>query len=708
MESLLPLAIHPLRKVIENRGEALRKMEVKKTPKDTTRPDPDALLKEVQREEEKRGRLKIFLGYAPGVGKTYTMLNEARVLKKRGEDVVVGIVETHGRIETEELLKGLEVIPRRRVDYQGIVLEELDLDAILTRRPAVVLVDELAHTNAPGSRHPKRYQDIEELHDSGIDVYTTVNVQHFESLNDVLEKITGIRMQETLPDTFLDRADEVQVIDIPLEELYERLKEGKVYIPPQAERATQNFFQRGNLVALRELMLTHVAHKMDAELLNYMRAKAIAGPWPAGERVMVCIAPSPYAKQLLRKGYQIAQDAHAEWYALYVSTPALKEMSDKDRGYIAEALNLAEELGAKIATLSGTDVANEILRFAREYNINHIVIGKPLHSMLLGFWKGSPASRLLHTQSEFELHLITPTVEKREVEVKPTTERLPINPRDYLLAILMVAGVTLLDFFLQQFINPLSLVYIYLIATIASALLFGTGPSLFSSIVSLLTFDFFFTEPKYSLLIYHPHDIINVLVFFFTSVIVGQLVKITRRQNVLLQLRIRRVTLIEEMSKEFLLLPPVEQFVGGLVQNSDEWKNILNLFRTTILDHISHIAIKYLSKILDAPSFVLFSGESGRLQVWARSKPDVDITPHEMAVAEWTYLHGEPAGAGTQTLTNIGVFFLPMKSLDDIIGVIGIQYDFKNLLLDQRRLLGAISNLSALAAARWVKIWVGK
>ncbi len=673
--------------------------------KDNPRPDPDALLKEVQREEEKRGRLKIFLGYAPGVGKTYTMLNEAHVLKNRGEDVVVGIVETHGRIETEALLKGLEMIPNRRVEYQGIFLEELDLDAILSRRPAVVLVDELAHTNAPESRHPKRYQDVQQLLDSGIDVYTTVNIQHFESLNDVVEKITGIRMQETLPDTFLDRADEVQVIDIPFEELSERLREGKVYIPQQAQRAMENFFRRGNLVALRELTLTHAARKMDTELLNYMRAKAISGPWPAGERLMVCIAPSPYAKQLLRKGYQIAQEAHAEWYAVYVSTPALKEMSDKDKSYIAGALNLAEELGAKIVTLSGTDVANEILRFAREYNINHIVIGKPLHSMLLGLWKGSPASRLLHTPSEFELHLITPSVEKRETEVKPKPERFAFNPNDYLLPALMVVAITLLNFFLQKFVNPMSLVYIYLIATIASALLFGTGPSVFSSVISLLTFDFLFVEPKYSFTMYHPHDVINVLVFFLTSIIIGQLVKITRRQNLLLQLRIRRITLIEEMSKEFLMLPPVEQFVGGLVRNSREWENTLTLFRTTVLDHISHIAIKYLSKIIDAPSFVLFSGKDGRLQVWARSKPDMNLTPKEMAVAEWVYTHGEPAGAGTQTLPDIKVFFMPMKSLEETIGVIGVQYDFKNLLLDQRRLLGVVSNLSALAAARWVKIW---
>jgi two-component system sensor histidine kinase KdpD len=678
-------------------------MAVKSSAK-RKRPDPDALLKEVQREESKRGRLKIFLGYSPGVGKTYAMLNEAHVLKRRGEDVVVGIAVTHGRSETEALLKELKVFPRRRVEYQGITLEELDVDGILAHKPTVVLVDELAHTNAAGSRHPKRYQDVEELLDHGIDVYTTVNVQHFESLNDVVEKITGIRMHETLPDTFLDGADEVQVIDIPLEELFNRLKEGKVYIPPQAKRAMENFFQRGNLVALRELMLTHAAHKIDTELLNYMKAKAIAGPWPAGERVMVCIAPGPYAKQLLRKGYKIAKDAHAEWYAVYVAKPALKEMSGHDKAYLTEALNLAEELGAKVITLSGTDVASEILRFARENNITHIVIGKPLHFSLFGFWKGSPASRLLHAPSEFELHLITPTIEKKEIEVKPTPGPHAFYPKDYLLPMLMVVAVTLLNFFLQKFVNPLSLVYIYLIPTIASALLFGMGPSLFSAVISLLTFDFFFTEPRYSLTMNHPHDIINVVVFFLTSIIIGQLVKITRQQNLALQLRIKRITLIEEISKEFLLLPPVEQFVGGLVHDAKGWDNALTVFRTTVLDQISHIAITYLAKIIDAPAFVLFRGSDGKLRVWARNKSDLDLASNELAVAEWTYLHGEPAGAGTQTLTNVKLFFTPMRSLEETIGVIGIQYDFKSLLLDQRRLLGVVSNLSALAAARWVKV----
>jgi two-component system sensor histidine kinase KdpD len=253
------------------------------------RPSPDALLKEVEREEKKTGRLKIFVGYSPGVGKTYTMLHEAHVLKNRGVDVVVGLVETHKRAETEALLSELEVIPRRRVEYMDLVLGELDLDAMLARRPSVVLVDEFAHTNIGESRHPKRYQDIEELLENGIDVYTTVNIQHFESMNDVVAKITGVRMQETLPDSLLDRADEVQVIDIPWEELFQRLKEGKVYIPEQARRAMENFFQRGNLSALRELMLNLVARKVDSELLNYMRARAIPGPWSASERLVVCL-----------------------------------------------------------------------------------------------------------------------------------------------------------------------------------------------------------------------------------------------------------------------------------------------------------------------------------------------------------------------------------------------------------------------------------
>jgi two-component system, OmpR family, sensor histidine kinase KdpD len=679
-------------------------VDTKDHTRDPERPDPDALLKEIERETAKRGRLKIFLGYAPGVGKTYAMLQEARVLKDRGEDIVVGVVETHRRAETEALLEGLEIIPRRKTEYGGLTLEELDVDAVLARRPAMVLVDELAHTNAPDSKHPKRYQDVEDLLGAGIDVYATINIQHIESQVDVVAKITGIRMQETVPDTILDRSDEVQVIDIPLEELSQRLREGKVYIPERAKLAMDNFFQRGNLVALRELTLTLVARKMDTELLNYMKSKAISGPWPAGDRVMVCIGPTPYALQLLRHGYKVAKDAHADWYGVYVSTPGPKDLSDNERGYLADALHLAEELGAKVVTLSGTDVATEILHFAQEYNIVHIVIGKPLSSGLKAFFKRSPVKRLLDAMTDFELHLVTPTLEKRTTTPSSLQRKIPFYPKDYAMTLGMVGAVTVLVFLLEKFIRSGSLVFIYLTVTIGSALFFGLGPSLFASAVSLLTFDFFFTEPRFSFTMYHPSDVINAILFVVTAVVVAQLVKTTRQQSSNLQLRLRRVTVIEEMSKEFLMLPPIEQLLGGFGPAAEDWRSILPLLRTTVLDDVSQIIVRYISRIIEAPSFILFTGGDGKLKIWARSQRDIDLDPHQMAVAEWTYTHGETAGAGTQTLANIKTFFMPMKTHEQVVGVIGIQYEYRNLLLDERRLLGAVSNLSSLAVARWINV----
>lgn len=668
------------------------------------RPDPDALLKEIESENIKKGRLKIFLGYAPGVGKTYAMLNDAHVLKKRGTDVVAGYVETHKRAETEMLLAGLEVLPEKTVDYKGIVLKEMDIDAILARKPAVVLVDELAHTNAEGSRHPKRYQDIEELLENGIDVHTTINIQHFESMNDAVAKITGVRMQETIPDTFFDRADEVQVIDVPWEELNQRLKEGKVYIPQQARHAIDNFFQRGNLFALRELMLTLVARKMDSELITYMKAKAISGPWPASEKLVVCVGTSPYARQLIRKAYSIAKDTHAEWYAVYVLPTGLAEPSGRDKVYLTDALNLAEELGAKIVTLSGDNIADEILSFAREQNINRIVIGKPLRSMLAEYFKGSPVSRLLYARSEFEIHLITPTKEGKEKQETPPSRRLSFEWSDYLISAAMVAVVTLANFLVQRFIEPASFVYLYLMATITSALLFGTWPSIFASILSLLTFDYFFTVPRWSLSMNDPPEIINALVFLLTAIIVGQLVKVVRRQNIALKLRLERVALVEEMSKEFLMLPPLEQLVDELASFSSETLNTVALLRTTILNDISMLTLKYIQKVINVPCFVLFMEKGDELQVWAKSNPSVEIGANDMAVAKWTSIHGKIAGAGTETLPSISYFFFPIKSQEETIGMIGVESAYKNLLPEQRRILGTISNLTSLTAARWVKI----
>ena len=671
------------------------------------RPDPDALLKEIERDDVKKGRLKIFLGYSPGVGKTYAMLQDAHVYKKRGGDLVIGFVETHGRAETEALLAGLELIPARAVDYRGILLKEMDMDSILARKPSVVLVDELAHTNIEGSRHPKRWQDIEELLANGIDVHTTVNIQHFESMNDAVAKITGARVQETLPDTFFDRANEVQVIDVPWEELHQRLQEGKVYIPKQAIHAIDNFFQRGNLFALRELMLTFAARKMDSEILNYMRARAIPGPWPASEKLIVCVGASPYAKQLIRKAYTIAKDTHAQWHAVYVLPTGLKEPTGREKVYLTDALNLAEQLGAKIITLSGRDIADEILQFARDNNITRIVIGKPLRSMLMEFIKGSPVIRLLYARSEFELHMIAPTTEAREKEKEKAaatpSRHIPLNLSHYLMTTLMVIATTALNALLEQFVDPFSLVFLYLIPIITAALLFGIGPSVFSSFLSLLIFDFFFTQPRLSISMHDLREIINVLIFLFTAIIVGQLVKVVRRQNVALQLRLERVTIIEEMSKDFLTLPPLEQLVDGLANLSSETMSTLGFLRTTILNDISTLTIKYVQRAIHAPSFVLFKEKQGELLVWAKSDSSVEIKANDMAVANWSVTYGAVAGAGTETLPSIPFFYFPIKTQEETIGVIGIRYDFKNLLPEQRQILGTIANLTSLAATRWVK-----
>jgi two-component system sensor histidine kinase KdpD len=671
--------------------------------RDDKRPDADAILKELEREEGVRGKLKIFLGYSPGVGKTYAMLNEAHVLKRRGTDVAVALIETHGRHETEELLKDLEVIPRRAADYKGLALQEMDLDAVLRRRPRVALVDELAHSNAEGSRHEKRYQDVGDLLDAGIDVYTTMNVQHFESINDTVEKITGVRMQETIPDTFLDRADEVQVIDIPWDELFQRLREGKVYIPERARRAMDNFFQRGNLAALREIMLNIVARKMDAEVLNYMRARAIAGPWATAERLVVCVTASPYGKQLVRKAYTIARQMHAEWYALYVSTASVRELSDRDKAYLTDTLNLAEQLGARLVTVTGTDIAKEILKFAEEKGITQVVIGKPLRSVVLGFVKGSPVSSLLHARTNFEIHLVTPTADKAVPDIKKEKAKAAFNFRHYVLALLMVAGITVLNLGLHKILQPASLVYIYMIATIACAILFGTAPALFSSVAGLLVFDFLFTEPRFSFSMSATHDIINVTVFFVVAVVVSQLVKTVRRQNTALQYRLDRISLVEEMSREYMAMTPVDELLSGLFQCSPESKQISVFLRTTVLGEIGQVTLKYVRRVVDAPAFVLFK-EKASLHIWAKSSPDIDITANDLAVAAWTMAHGEPAGSGTGTLSSIHHFFLPMRLQEEIIGVLGVEYDYRHLFPEQRRFLGAILNMTSLAAARWINL----
>src|SRR5262244_4037508 len=372
------------------------------------RPSPEALLEAARREDGRVGKVRIFVGAAPGVGKTYEMLQTARARRKDGYDVIVGIVETHGRKETEALLEELEVIPRRRVEYRGQWLEEMDLDAILARRPQIVLVDELAHTNAPGSRHPKRYLDVEELAGHGIDVYTTVNIQHIESLNDVVAQITRVRVRETVPDSIFDRADAVELVDLTPEDLIERLKEGKVYVPKQAERALEHFFSPTNLTALRELALRRTAERVDEQLLVQMQARAISGPWAAGERVLVCVSEDPRAAGLVRYAKRIGDRLHAPWTALYIESPRSLQLGEEERDRIADTLRLAETLGGEAITIPGgtRGIAESVTAYAQANNVTQIVIGKSTRSRWFEILHGSVVHDLVRRAGNISVHVI--------------------------------------------------------------------------------------------------------------------------------------------------------------------------------------------------------------------------------------------------------------------------------------------------------------
>ncbi|MEN6369491.1 MAG: DUF4118 domain-containing protein, partial [Thermotogota bacterium] len=615
---------------------------MEQSSRENGRPDPDALLREVERAESPQGKLKVFLGYSPGVGKTYSMLMEARVRQRRGDDIVVGVVETHGRLETAALLEGLEVLPRLDGDYKGITLGEMNLDAILARRPEAVLVDELAHSNAPWCRHPKRYQDVAEILKAGIDVYSTLNVQHLESQNDVVARITGVHMKETVPDWIVEEAEEIQLIDVPLETLFERLREGKVYIPQEARRATEAFFQRGHLVALREIALNIVARKMDAELSTYRRARAVDVPWPAEERLMVCLGATAGAPELVRKAYRLARARNAEWFAVHVSVPVLGPQSDARQAHLADALNLAEKFGARTVTLSGPDVVPAVLQFARENNVSQIVVGRPHRTGLFGTLRGYPVYRLLRTQREFDLVVVAPGLERRSLRQPKTPRRTKL--RGYANALFALALASGLNLLIEPYANPTSLYAIYLLATLVIALFYGLGPSIWIALLSFLTFDFLFVEPKYMLAIKHPTDLVGAVVFLATSIAVGQLIQVSRRQAAALRERAEQSSLLEEMARELL---------GAASYRIPET-------RKDARDSIAGTVIRYAAQAAPADVVILFRTSQSRLELSARTREDLELTEEETAVAEWVLAHGDEAGAGTETLPSIPYYFMPM------------------------------------------------
>ena len=669
------------------------------------RPDPDALLSEIKRGEKKNGKLKIFLGYAPGVGKTYTMLLEAHTLKNRGVDAVIGYVDTHKRAETNALIEGLEVLPRKKIIYKDIALEEMDVDAILNRKPTVVLVDELAHTNAPGSRHPKRYQDVKELLENGIDVLTTVNIQHFESQNDVVAKITGVRVQETLPDNILEEADEIKLVDIPLAELLQRLKEGKVYVPEQAQRAIENFFREGNLAALREITLRKVASKIDSEVLNYMKARGINETWPVQDKIMVCISPGPFSKQLIRRAYNLAYDSGIEWYAVYVSTPKFRSLTQNQQAYLSEALNLAENFGAKIFTLSGSDIADELISFAKSKNVTRVLVGKPLRSALYEFLKRSPTYRLMHDQSAFDVQLITPTA---EAEISPPKKakrkkKYEFHLRDYTISLLILLLLSVLIWITEKFFTAPSFEIIYLIGPITAALLYGTGPAIFSSILGVAFYDFLFVEPRYTFTISRPEHFISLMIFLAVSIVVSHLIKQSKNQYNALRMRLESLSMIEDLSKELLNIPLHEEIIKEIQEPSGQKNFALLLIKTTVLEEISKILVKYLAKIVMSNTSVFLKDDKGQLRPLAKNSAAVELTIKELSVAEWVAAKGEIAGSGTENLTEVNWVFLPVSiSSGNTIGVAGLNCSYKNLFPEQKNLINTVLKLSSMAISNWI------
>jgi len=642
---------------------------------DDSRPDPDELLARIQSEEahSNRGKLKIFLGYVAGVGKTYAMLEAAHQRHEEGVDVAIGYAETHGRKETEALLAGLELIPRRQVDYRGTTLTEMDIDAVIARHPQLVLGDELAHTNAPGSRHPKRYQDVEEILTAGIDVYSTVNIQHLESLSDVVQQITGVVVREKIPDRLVDEADEIELVDLPTDELLKRLRDGKVYISDQAMRALEKFFRKGNLTALRELSMRRAADRVDNQMVNYMQNKSIQGPWPAGDRILVCISSHPMGERLIRSGRRLAEELNAEWYVLFVETSQHMHMPIENRLRVQRFLALAEELGARVTSISGESVAEAVIHFAHEHNVTKIIAGKPFRPRLFEMLRGSVIDQIIRGSGSIDVYVVS-----GEATVSKKAPRIAFQPHlplwRYVASLLLVAAVTLLGIPLKKVLDPTNLVMVYLLAVVLSAVYLGRGPAILASFTSVLAFDFFFINPIFTFTVSDTQYLLTFIGLLAVGLIISGSAALLRDQ------------------------------VDTMRRKDNQTQSLLNLSRELTgaisLDQVLEIATRTSTVLLNRESVILLP-KNGVLEIKLASQ-GFNVDENELAVAEWAYEHSRPAGRGTDTLPAASIRFVPLLTANGPVGVIGIKPSPNEGLLtnDQRLQLEGLANLTALAVER--------
>lgn len=641
-----------------------------------TRPDPDALLAAIQKDEaeKKRGKFKVFLGMAAGVGKTYSMLRAAQRAQREGIDVVVGYVETHGRKETEAMLAGLPIIPRRKVEYRGVTLEEMDLDALLAHHPKLALVDELAHTNAPGSRHAKRYQDVIELLDAGIDVYTSMNVQHAESRVDTVRQITGSTVQETVPDSVLDGA-EMELIDLPPEELLKRLDEGKVYVPERAELAMMNFFREGNLTALREMALRLAADHVGQDVHDYLQAMQITGPWQSGHRLLVAVSASPYSQQMIRWTRRLADNFDCPWIAVYVDLP--KPLAEADQERLTQHLALARELGAEVVTTADSTAATGILRVARQQNVTQIVIGKPGGDRALEWYRGGKLlRRLVRESGHIELHIVRPEHIDKKTPPRDVAFSLQSPFWQYGLALATVGLCTLLNVYLDHMaVEPHALALIYLFGVVMLAFFVGRGPTFLTATTSALLWDYFFLPPRGSFRLSHPADVMMFIMYFVVALVLGQLVSRIRWQERAERRREDRSTALYLLTRDLADAANADDMAQRLARQAAQ------AFKTKVA--------------------ILLRESDGELAATAHPASTLHISEKEQSVAAWAFRFGKAAGRFTDNLPSAGAIYVPMQTNRGAVGVLGVEWpDDRQPTLEQRDLLEAFARQSALVLDR--------
>jgi two-component system sensor histidine kinase KdpD len=635
------------------------------------RPSPEELLKIAKEEENQvRGKLTIYLGYAPGVGKTYAMLYDAHLRKKEGIDVVVGYVETHGRTETEALLDGLEVIEPLIVEYNGLTLKEADFHKILKRKPRLAIIDELPHSNPPDFLHPRRYQDIEDVLNAGIDVYTAMNIQHIESLNDLIFQITGITVKETVPDKFIEQASEIKLVDLTPEELLKRLKEGKVYIEDMAQAAIKRYFKHGNLLALRQIALRIVADKVDEKMFRYMKQHAIAGPWAIKERILVGIFASPYADQLIRAAYRFATEIDATWVAVHVETQKNKDFTETEKQWLDKAIGLAQELGGEMVWLKGgSDVADEIINYAKEHNVTKIVIGKPRK---FGFFIKTIPEKLIVKADNVDIFLLSPKEKKAQEFFKQ--RKLPItNLHHYLIGICNITLTVAICYLTQRYLNHTNLLALFLLALTINAFFLNIPAVILSSIIGILTFDFFFVKPIWSFYVTDYNLFWSLLVYTCLSMLISVLS--TRLRN--------KVRLLGDSRKKEVILIEIST----------------SLLTASRVEGILSIVVSHLKKIFDCEIGV-FLAHGKNLKLDAKTKL-FDVDKKAEGIVYWVFFNNKEAGHGTDTFPASNTLFLPLTTTKDIYGVVGISFHKdKKLHFEDRVLLNTISHLMAVAIER--------